>query len=72
MFTFYFTQVYWKRREKGQGQVGVDKSGRRERGRECSRECSRCAQEVLLVAAAEDIARQDPKGRPDRCLNTNT
>ena len=28
------------------------------------REHSECAQEVLLVAAAEDISCQDPKGRP--------
>ena len=27
-------------------------------------ECSKCAQEVLLVAAAEDVSCQDPKGRP--------
>lgn len=35
------------------------------------REHSRCAQKVLLVASAESISYQDPKGRPYRCLNTN-
>ena len=35
------------------------------------RERSKYAQEVLFVAADEDISCQDPKGRPARCLNTN-
>lgn len=48
-------------------------SGRRERrgggtrggqGPLFKRECSKCAQEMLLVATDEDASCQDPKGRP--------
>ena len=59
-------------REKGRGgrDQPPDRSSRREereRERQTDRERwehSECAQEVLLVAAAEDISCQNPKNRP--------
>lgn len=63
-------EVYWERREraeKGAETGSWDKSGRRERERErrwarpaFKRACTKCAQEGLLLTAAED---SDPKGR---------
>lgn len=68
-------EVYWKRREEGRERVLGTRvteerqggGGKREGGRDppFKMEHSECAQELLLVTAAEDGYCQDPKGQAD-------
>lgn len=67
--------MYWKRKEKGaeRGTETGDKNGRRGEWWEVAKlafykECSKCAQEMLVVTEVEDVSCQDPKGNPVKIL----
>ena len=61
-------QEWWERRKKKEG--GRKRERKREgemgggQGPPFNREHSVCAQEVLLLAAVEDLSCQEPRGRP--------
>lgn len=58
--------------DKSGGRGGGERMGGKEREKDVGggqgppfkRGCSKCTQEVLLMAAAEDLTCQAPKGRP--------